>query len=477
MSKRHIGRALVAASCAATVAAALAVAGPVAAQTSVAVRGQVPSQGFPPGGLIWVRQFDGHGGQDIARSVAVSPSGGMVFVTGVTDVSTSNDNYLTVAYQVSSGLRAWTAEYSGAGGINAASSVAVSPDGSTVFVTGASAGQGSGDDFATVAYHAKTGTQLWARRWAGRGSSTDVATAVSAAGQATVLVTGTSSGPRGSRAVTIAYDAATGATSWIRSLAASSGVALAVGPGGGVGYVTGSNGLDFSTIAYSVRDGATKWVARYQARILGATPDTADQSRSITVGPSGRTVYITGTAGTAHRGTAHDYATVAYRASTGAQLWAHRYTGPGTGDDSAHSIATSPRGRTVYVTGASVGANGHLDYATIAYDGATGARLWVARFAGANDSNASAWVVRAGPGGGIVEVTGTVATDRGPKSVTLGYHAATGTVAWTATWTGQFMDSSQAMALGPHGSTAYIVGSTGDPGDDLDNFITVADKI
>jgi hypothetical protein len=59
-----------------------------------------------------------------------------------------------------------------------------------------------------------------------------------------------------------------------------------------------------------------------------------------------------------------DYATVAYRAATGKQLWASRYNSPESGDDDADSVAVSPDGTTVFVTGwAAVG------YATVAYRG------------------------------------------------------------------------------------------------------------
>jgi len=61
---------------------------------------------------------------------------------------------------------------------------------------------------------------------------------------------------------------------------------------------------------------------------------------------------------------AYDYATVAYNAATGARLWVKRYDG--AGGARASSVAVSRTKGTVFVTGYS-GESG--DYATIAYKG------------------------------------------------------------------------------------------------------------
>jgi outer membrane protein assembly factor BamB len=60
-------------------------------------------------------------------------------------------------------------------------------------------------------------------------------------------------------------------------------------------------------------------------------------------------------------------------------------------------------GRRVFVTGASGGRGANLeDYATVAYDAVTGARLWVRRYNGPADRRNSSHVVAVSPGGQVV---------------------------------------------------------------------------
>jgi hypothetical protein len=91
-----------------------------------------------------------------------------------------------------------------------------------------------------------------------------------------------------------------------------------------------------------------------------------DHAGSLVVNAAGTRVYVTGAS--PGRTTGYDYATVAYSAATGRQLWVRRYNSPGSGWDWAVSIAVNAAGTAVFVTG---------NTGTVAYSAATGGQLWV----------------------------------------------------------------------------------------------------
>lgn len=319
---------------------------------------------------LWSAHHVGSGsGPSNTASVAVSPDGDQVYVTGTTG-SWAGSAYATVAYDAGTGDVQWTASYPGpSAGENQAQGIAVAPDGDQVFVTGWSFSTATSYDYATVSYDTQNGDELWVARYDGPASEFEFPRAIDVSEDGErVFVTGGSSGiGTGFDVTTVAYDATTGQEDWVARYdgprsSSDSAWDVAVGSDGNV-YATSSSwgttsGLDYATIAYDGETGETIWVSRYNGP-SGAT----DHGESIAVSPDGTRVYATGYS--FETGAGFDYATVAYDAENGVQQWVMQYDGTG-GSDFPSDVAVDPLGLRLYVTGRSAGTNGD-EYATIAY--------------------------------------------------------------------------------------------------------------
>ncbi len=435
---------------------------------------RAPTRGEPqapavPGAQLWVRRYNGPGNNlgndDVARSVAVSPDGTTVYVTGYSQ-GTISDEYATIAYNTATGARLWVSRYNDPSNYGAeANSVAVSPDGDTVFVTGSDNAASNGEDYVTVAYNAATGAQLWVSRYDGAAHGNDYASEVAVSpGGSTVYVTGWSIGTSSIYYydwATVAYNPATGAQLWVRRSSSAYGTsgasALAVSPGGGTVFVTGfrhgaTSDDDYVTIAYNAATGATQWVRRYNG-----PGNSVDQAYAVAVSPGGGTVYITGASiGSAG---AWDDATIAYSAATGATRWLRRYSSS-YGTSQGHALAVSPGGGTVYVTGFSVGGASEEDYRTVAYNAVTGARRWARRYNGPGNGTDEASSVAVSPGGTTVYVTGySPGATSGDDYATVAYNAATGATRWVQRYgSGGGASQASAVAVSPTTGTVFITG-------------------
>jgi outer membrane protein assembly factor BamB len=460
---------------------ALAGVGVIGAGSSGAV---TRAQRVAPGTALWLKRYTGPGtGTDYAAGAVVSPNGSTVFVTGQTMTKALNVEFATIAYNALTGAQKWIKLYTGPKGFygnvtgSVAAAIAVSPSGKTVFVTGNSEGAvDTIDDYATVAYNAVTGAQLWVRRYAGPTSNTAIsgpsAVVVNPNGK-TVYVTGKSGdGVSKWSYVTVAYSAATGAQLWVRRVgtAASDNTpyAAAVSPTGKALFVTGtslnSNGTseDYETVAYNAVTGAQLWVRRY------GTLTAAAVAKSVTVAPGGATVFVTGSSG-------HGYATVAYNAATGAQRWVKTY-GASTIDTGATSMVVSPTGKTVYVTGGSYGSlyGSDLAYTTIAYSTASGAQLWVKRYWNSVDDSANS--VALNRAGTLVYVTGrSFSAHSSGDYATVAYNAATGAQLWVRRYNGPGNNSDIAccVVVSPANGTVFVTGQSTGATTSLD-YLTIA---
>jgi uncharacterized delta-60 repeat protein len=152
---------------------------------------------------LWTNLYNGPGsGYDSALSVGAD-SNNNVIVTGASTGS-GNSDYATIKYS-SAGEPLWTNRYNGPGnGSDQANAVAV--DGSNnVIVTGASAGSGSGNDYATIKY-SSAGEPLWTTRYNGPGNGGDFPYRVAVDHSANVIISGSSPGSTsGSDFATIKY--------------------------------------------------------------------------------------------------------------------------------------------------------------------------------------------------------------------------------------------------------------------------------
>jgi WD40 repeat protein len=364
------------------------------------------------GRQLWTRLFRGLG-NSASGAIAVSPDGRIVFVTGSSVVGTGHDYYATIAYSASTGRQLWLRTFSWPGGWANAAALVVSPDGTTVFVTGYS-GDGflsgyNDEGYSTIAYNAATGAQRWLSVFKGRNEARNIAISPDCK---TLYVTGRGYRPASQwDYLTIAYDAATGAVRWTaRYNGPENGLdyanAVVVAPGGKTVYVTGgswsnsrSKGAEFATVAYNAITGAQRWAARSNGQGIGM---------SLAVTPSGRIVIAAGLSiGPSGPGLGTGYATVAYNAATGAPVWTRRTLGnPGIAYSDSHTLAISPDSSTVYVTGVNAVACCDYHFATVAYASATGSQLWLSTYGGPTNRAGAAHALALSPSGGTLYVTG-----------------------------------------------------------------------
>ena len=202
----------------------------------------------PGGGTQrWSATYDA-GSPAFSYAVAVSPDGSTVYSTGTTNYgTTAPGHYATVAVDAVTGQEKWAHVYrsnSNPGQRDGATRIAVSPDGSKVFVTGegecpVGCGGGGFTGYTTIAYDASTGAMLWSSPYSESGPGA-YSIAVSPDGSK-VFVNG-GSGNFG--AATVAYDASTGAQLYVIQNADSlvPWKALAVSPDSSTVYVATADG-------------------------------------------------------------------------------------------------------------------------------------------------------------------------------------------------------------------------------------------
>jgi hypothetical protein len=111
-------------------------------------------------------------------------------------------------------------------------------------------------------------------------------------------------------------------------------------------------------LKFDVATGDLIWDATYDGPV-----GWYDVANCIAEGPGG-TVIVSGLSDGS--GTGWDWATVAFDAENGTQVWAERYDGPASQSDEARDILCTPAGD-IYVTGYGYGEGTNKDLVTIHY--------------------------------------------------------------------------------------------------------------
>jgi PQQ-like domain len=393
-----------------------------------------------PGAQIWKGVYDG-GKSDFARDLVIAPDGSTVYLTGRSNLKTWD--FATAAFDADTGATSWTRRFDG-GRRDYAVAAAVHPDGSVLYVTGASLTETL--DFVTIAYDAATGEVVWVSEYDGPTHRQDEPTSIAVApGGSILIVAGWTKDPRRSRTVAISTD--DGAVLWARTfgLGRGSGASdVEVAQDDSATFITGGRvyldrrtGHDRrigATVAYDLETGNRLWTSPLR-RFFGYDSElTPDGSEVIATGPIEDSRYV-------------DFLTRAVSTSTGETRWQGRYSTE-LGWEEPQSIEVGSDG-TAYVIGSAE--NGTT---TIAYS-STGESLWIAR-SGQDGPFANADVAIA-PG---TDVYVAFRPDN-EEIVTVAYEASMGASTWERAWQLDVigMGGDVWVGVAPDGSTVFTAGS------------------
>jgi outer membrane protein assembly factor BamB len=245
-----------------------------------------------------------------------------------------------------------------------------------------------------------------------------------------------------------------------------------VAPDGSAVYVTSSLTFGYRnrytaylTIAYDAATGNILWSAHYDV------PKGQSSATAIAATPTGSAVIVTGTTRDS-TGTVANFATVAYNPATGARLWVRAYHDP-HGPSGARSLVISPDGSRAFVIGTTDDSPGPLSYGTyvtVAYNTVTGAPAWTALYRGpVSGAGGPSEGVAVSPDGAKVIVTGynwSAPPGSQPEFATVAYDSGTGTQLWVARYGQPAKEATYgiSVAVSPDSAQVFVTGNTGNDG-------------
>lgn len=358
--------------------------------------------------------------------------------------------------------------------------MAPSPDGATVYASGASYRNGAGLDIDLIVSAAATGDG--AARWIARYTGTPEyqhasprELMVTPDGRYVVVFAWIRTGDfKGCALATLAFDATTGQRVWDAIELPSVGGCMtpqqmAIDPAGRFVFVTGSAyakadsyaqaGL---TVAYALggtSPGQRVWSQRYS----GSGPGAA--TYLIAPSPDGGRVYVVGTSHADAQRSAPiaDLIVLAYDSASGAQLLQSSMNAIG---NTPAGLVISPDGASAYVVTGVQDPGYNYNIATIAFATGDGRQLWRATYDGPSVSSFDvpwyAGPIVISPDGGRVFVTGYGHRPNGQGQfydfVTLAYETTSGALAWQARYADEGIDWFPSIAITPRGDQVFVAG-------------------
>ncbi len=377
------------------------------------------------------------------KGMAVSPQGN-VYVTG--SHYNMNVDYSTVKFN-SSGNFQWERRYNG-GLADQPSDIKIDSD-ENVYVTGYSNISSSQSNSVTVKYNS-SGDSLWSNIYTHQNSPSNYPQKIilDESGDMYLAIRYYSGSTQGNELIKLNNN---GAYQWAynyKSLCLPNSVKEDTK---GNIYITGFGGFNQSMWDYITMkcdsSGNIKWIRTYN----GPANET-DQANDIELDNEGN-VYVTG--GSKGIGTDYDFATIKYD-SSGNEQWVVRYNGPAFDSDIAGHISVDADGN-VYVSGSSLGSNTSYDIATVKYN-SLGQPQWAKRYNGTADGNDLSQGLEVDFSGNIFVAGTSDSTGSLYDYVTVKYNPS-GNTEWVKRYNGPANDGDlvSSMSLDNSGN-AYVTG-------------------
>ena len=426
---------------------------------------------------VWTGSYNHAGGgggnrEDVGLAVAVSPDSSKVFITGRSLDDTLGRDIATTGFSAATGAVLWSARYD-RGAYDNGSAILATAD--SVYVTGRSLDATNSYDWTTLAYDAVTGQQRWVRHVVGEEGVDDTSWSLAISPDGSTIYVGGTVDDGASipgDAVVKAYDTATGDTLWTGTYDSGvydGGFRVFAAPDGSAAYLAGgtrrgSDGIDFLAVGFEAQDpehlGEVLWTGSH------ASGQGSDNVSGAALSPDGSTLVVTGQS---NAGNDIDVHTAAFSTADGARLWGAAYNGTRNASDTAAGVAIASGNAVVGLTGAEGTAG--FDFVTRAYDLQTGAVRWTqVENTGTNPGTPDRLYAIAASGNNVF-VTGHSPVPRGeiqpvfkiePATLnTYSYAADTGTRRWVARHneSGFGADAAVAITTSPDGQRVYPAGT------------------